>query len=187
MSAFVDRARGHGAFGGLVAAVFLLLIVVPELALAEDAQAVLRELRALRSVTRAGLNFAEYQRRVLDAKIAVDRYLSEPGSRGSDVPSALGRAMHYYVLAATAWNAKITREGFDRVGSDGALRQCAALRQFIERSLAADPPSPQFRMTDEWRVGGRIAVNGGIPVIWNCAEEQIGEAERLMAGPGRER
>src|SRR5450432_3453327 len=57
-------------------------------------------LSALQSVTSSGVTYMDYAKRVLDARIKVDKYMSSmPADR-----ETFGAAMRYYELAAQLWN-----------------------------------------------------------------------------------
>lgn len=168
------------AQAGLVAAVVLLLTVAPELARADDAEAALRELRGLRSVTRAGLNYAEYQRRVLDAKVVVDRYLAAGDPGRPDRWSAISSALGLYIAAARAWNNSIMLAG--ATGPVGKLDlgrvDCNAARPYIDRIRAVNADFT------EQRISGRLAAIHAeaaykllFPELWSCASERIAQAE----------
>jgi hypothetical protein len=70
-----------------LAALLLIVLVaptvVPAVAIADDFPAALRQLQALHSIASAGVTVDDYQRRVLDAKIVVDRYLAKPDRDGA--------------------------------------------------------------------------------------------------------
>lgn len=85
----------------------LVVLVVAPRAGADDFPTALRQLQALNSVADAGLPLDEYQRRVLDAKIIVDRYLARPDPNQRR-RIAVAKAMGLYVIAASAWRYSIT-------------------------------------------------------------------------------
>jgi hypothetical protein len=73
-------------------------------------QEALRALKALQSVTSAGVNYRDYAPRVGDAKIQVDRYVSEPKGTIAETRSAIAAAMGFYILASSAWSASMTND-----------------------------------------------------------------------------
>ncbi len=71
-------------------------------------QEALVALKGLQSVAGAGTTYSEYGRRVHDAKIIVDRYLTGPQSEDDDLKSAVRAAMGSYVLALSVWESRNT-------------------------------------------------------------------------------
>jgi hypothetical protein len=162
----------------------------------------LQALEALQSVTSSGVNYQEYARRVLDAKVKVDQYLKSPGQDDQRVRSAIGMAMRCYEVASQAWNLKIA-------GTAGSvfrhvdiymvigrfvreeLRECPAMREWLSANDAELPRS----LNDDWlkglQPGDRQAVarmfETGISIskspsaIWPCASEKIAEGKRQLA------
>jgi hypothetical protein len=60
-------------------------------------------LRSLQSVTTSATNYQNYAPRVIDAKIAIDSYLRRSSGDPEPLRDAICVAMHYYVLASSAW------------------------------------------------------------------------------------
>jgi hypothetical protein len=107
----------------LVVAIALVAIAAPSRA--DDFPTALRQLQALASVASAGVTIDEYQRRVLDAKILVDRYLAKPdgdAKRRHAVASAIG----LYVLASSSWRYAITGNNSPLLSDD-----CPPGRDFL--------------------------------------------------------
>ena len=74
----------------------------------DSAKAVLKELNKLGSYTEAGINYPEYQRRVLDAKGEIDSHLLDIPS--GPVKDALITSLDAYVVAREFWGLAIQRE-----------------------------------------------------------------------------
>jgi hypothetical protein len=68
-----------------------------------SARDALRELRALRSVTTAGPTLEQYSARLLDTKVAVDRYLDSSTSDDPKLRRAIRLATTYFLLASWSW------------------------------------------------------------------------------------
>jgi hypothetical protein len=90
-------------------------------------QEALDAVRGLRSVTDSGISYSEYARRVLDAKVIVDKYVvsSKPAEAQSKLPldqttkatqiwSAINSAMFSYDHASQMWNLWLTSDGSAR-------------------------------------------------------------------------
>jgi hypothetical protein len=134
----------------------------------------LKALKALQSVTTGGTNYRDYAPRVSDAKIIVDRYLSAV-SEAPERP-AIATAMGFYVLAGSAWSAKVSRSNYEAVGGNPLIERCGPIKQLAER--------PDSRSSAASR-GIAIVILGDVSMIWSCASDQIAEVEKLMAGDKR--
>jgi hypothetical protein len=172
------------------------------------AEVSLEALKGLRSVTQAGISYAEYSRRVLDAKVLVDKYLSSTNPDDAK-RAAIRLAMKYYEVASQLWNNKIIRVsdagtfmsrstdlGRELV-QDEELRSCIALRRFVEPlwlvSVRAIEHSNRDQ-TDQQKLDSQYqslgsALSGGLeelgvtmasplPVMWSCAATKIDELEQ---------
>jgi hypothetical protein len=145
-------------------------------------QQALDELNGLRSVTRIGISYLEYSRRVLDAKVKVDRYLS--AAADSPLRSAISLAMREYEIASQEWNEAI----------NPTYRVHETLLRYIDgRMLSEDPRCPAFAQWHDlvrqnfarnWYTRS-FAVDGLISryqsVVWTCASDQVADAQRLSA------
>jgi hypothetical protein len=88
-------------------------------------EAALTALKGLESVTKSGVNYAEYARRVLDAKVIVDRaFGSEAAPDQAAAQSRLQEAMQLYQFAASAWNTGITKGNYQFIPTDPAIALC---------------------------------------------------------------
>ncbi len=130
----------------------------------------LQGLQSLRSVTEAGLNYAEYSRRVLDGKVQVDRYLNAGGGN-RELKGQFAEALELYLFAGTAWNAKI-REAYFEVSSDRRIDLCPAAREFRDGAT-----SGQYVSLEEAK-GIRVATS--VPLIWSCTSARVREIEREL-------
>jgi len=140
----------------------------------------LKALKALQSVTRGGIAYRDYAPRVNDAKIVVDRYLQEPPEQGSgEVRSAIADAMDYHVLAASAWNARVTRGDYTRAGTDPAIEKCPEAKRILDQELQKRGPRPGDPLPLSYYVGSTLAYFG-LPALWSCASDRIAEAERAL-------
>jgi hypothetical protein len=145
----------------------------------------IQALRAMQSVTRAGVTYQEYGRRMLDAKIQVDSFLRGMAGGNPAVRSAIEEAMAFYVLASEVWEQKLQREIYAQVVTEILLRDRRLLRcQTYSRVLQ--------QVTEEWRsfpdlsmemirIKFGVQASDIIQSAWSCASERISEAEQLVA------
>jgi len=139
---------------------------------AEPASQALRALKALQSAATAGVTYRDYAPRVIDAKIQVDRYLAGKPAGPERLP--ISKAMD---LASSAWNAKVSKSGYDDVGGSPLVAECPALAELIRRTDA----NTSVRTLGQATVRGISISMSGVPDIWSCAADQLTEAEKLMA------
>ena len=151
----------------------------PALEIARVSPVSLREamqaLLDLRAAAVEGVSHADYATRTDDAKPRVLAYLSEAEGR-ADIKQAIESAMRLYSFAATAWSVYATRGDFAVVGRDPILGECPRLVKAIEEDAARwhfDAKNPGF--------AGMIAGSEGVPDLWACAADRLGEAEQLVA------
>lgn len=151
----------------------------PALEIARVSPVSLREamqaLLDLRAAAVEGVSHADYATRTDDAKPRVLAYLSEAEGR-ADIKQAIESAMRLYSFAATAWSVYATRGDFAVVGRDPILGECPRLVKAIEEDAARwhfDAKNPGF--------AGMIAGSEGVPDLWACAADKLGEAEQLVA------
>jgi hypothetical protein len=141
----------------------------------EPAREALRALKALQSAATAGVTYPDYAPRVIDAKIQVDRYLAGKPAGAERLP--ISKAMDFYLLASSAWNAKVSKSGYDDVGGSPLVAECPALAELIRRTDA----NTSGRTLGQATVRGISISTSGVPDIWSCAAAQLAEAEKLMA------
>jgi hypothetical protein len=134
----------------------------------------LRALKALQSVTRAGVVYREYSTRVNDAKIVVDRFVQDAAAP-AEAKSPIQEAMEFYIIVAQVWNARITssQAEYHSVGRNPALDRCPEMRETFSKvkrgsDLGSDPETR-----------GQIVDAVGIQPLWSCASTKIAEAEKL--------
>lgn len=131
-------------------------------------------LHALKSVTESGINYFEYSRRVLEAKVKVDSLIgdSSPGAK-----AALS-AMQYYQLASTAWygvTTPMTANSYPLLLQAGLALQelipdCPGLSKLVD--------SYGEKAEGDQRAAKLIAIVGSKPaVLWPCASAKLTEAE----------
>jgi hypothetical protein len=166
-------------------------------------QDALDALRSLRSVTEAGITYQEYSRRLLDAKVSIDRYfLSAP-----DEPVAFQKAVRLslggYQLASFFWSRRFARDrdfqaewpnktaaasvlcGGEFVASDRPLGECPAMKPWAEEIQSAAKLYPAKLGTGP---AMRVNIISDIveqhpAILWTWAAAQLAEAERLAADP----
>jgi hypothetical protein len=143
--------------------------------------------RGLQSVTQAGVNYQEYSRRLLDAKVITDRYLSSAKPELKGEPIRL--AMRYYEVASQLWSHKISTNsgswnqsiGLGReLTQDTELRSCPGLAagvdrllQQISQSRLPMPKQPDKRQESQLSMLTFLAGDTLLPTIWTCASAQI--------------
>jgi TonB family protein len=146
MSRLIRRASLFAAFYVLAAAAT---------ARADDLATATRQLQALRSVVEANPAFFEYERRLLDAKVLIDRYLS--GRERSDKwqRQRVREALDLYLDASKAW----------WHSDSGYSGGCAQAREFLAESRRAAPE----RSAEAYRTAAAL--------YWRCASDAVGELE----------
>ncbi len=157
--------------------------VRPRLSEAERraASEALQALKALRSVTTAGVNYNEYSRRVLDAKIQVDRYTQGDGGN-EEVKAKMRNAMTLYVFASEAWSLRIRRVEGSYLVFRPELELCPQLNDDMEAAVRRDREfSEEFHAgrDPEGDVRGR-AIADSQPRLWQCASEGIAEIDQML-------
>lgn len=137
----------------------------------------LRVLKGLQSATTAGVNYRDYAPRVTDAKIQVDQILGDVPD--GPIKTALAEAVGFYVYASNAWNARIARSNYEAVALNPLFEKCEPLKREIERldrrgSGGLSPATSR---------GISISI-AGVEPLFNCANERVTAAERLLRGAG---
>jgi hypothetical protein len=136
-------------------------------------------LKALQSVTRAGVSYREYSTRTLDTKVQVDRYLAEREREDeAELRSAIAKAMEFYVFAAMVWSVDVTRGDYSPLARNPAVNDCPPVKEAVAKKLRE--PN-RYRFDDATRAGIAIAAEGPSP-LWTCAAERIVIAEKILAG-----
>jgi hypothetical protein len=140
--------------------------------------AALQSLKGLQSATTAGINYTSYAPRVTDAEIIVDRYLSEETSDLQAVKVPLKAAMQFYALAAKAWNYEVSGQlNFTLDGSSELIAQCTVAQQVINAGRAQ-----QTLRGVSQDILDALYLKAQFAVLWQCASEQITDADKVVAG-----
>ena len=135
-------------------------------------------LGTLRSVARTGVTYQEYTLRVDEARVIVDRYVRAEDDAPA-VKFAIADALHFYGLAATAWNAVLGKGNYATVGTDPALVRCGTAQRFIAESKRKDAFIWRSKGAGEAMTAGRLLAEDGMPILWSCAADRLAVAERL--------
>jgi hypothetical protein len=142
----------------------------------QAAEPAVNAVKALQSVTRVGITYNEYQPRLADATIQLDRYRSHP-QRDAEVVRVLERAVAYYVIANRAWEINIRgrwlkREKIEEVFQTLWKVDCPPVRNLAGRLNASlwaisDYPQDQFEPL--------------VSTIWGCASDTIKDLDELLS------
>ena len=123
--------------------------------------------KALRSMTKAGITYHDYIPRVADTQVQVDRYL-ETGTNET-VKTQVRAVMGIYKLASDAWQLKLNERWGSAEAHDLArsplLDLCPAMK-------------PHLVITQDWDTGRAIQIATSFPLLWGCAStliDQIGK------------
>lgn len=135
----------------------------------------LRVLKGLQSATSAGINYRDYAPRVTDAKIQVDQMLMD--APDGPVKTALLEALGFYVYASNVWNARVTESNYEEISLNPLYNKCEPLKREVAW-LAKESKSSGKLIQPR---GIRISIVGASP-LFNCANEQVKEAESLLRG-----
>jgi hypothetical protein len=165
----------------LIAIALVTLFTVPVAAQpTPSARETLTSFKALHSALGIGLNYDDYNRRLIDTKIKFDQYAERKAATVTDakVKATISSAMDYHRLAQSAWTTK-ARTGEVRLFNFDAVKNdlCTRLRPLmadIERNWP-DTDDRNVMVVEPW--GDRL-----IPALWSCASDKINEAEKLLTG-----
>ena len=145
----------------------------------QAANEALQALKALESVTTAGVTYRDYAPRVLDAKVTIDRYLINHRDDDEAIARSIKRAADLYVLASSAWS--VSTGVSDQVWYD--------LQRFVpERRAAVAEMCPAAltvwdEITQNKRFYGEL-LRRSLPDLWGCASEALAEVQRLVGATG---
>jgi len=136
----------------------------------------LAALKALQSVTRVGVTYAEYMRRLGDAKIKIDQASDQITE--APVRVSLESAMLYYEGTGQVWNAKIQKSdmrGILQIFTPNCqplaeLMRGAQSPSCVRSPGAAIPTDPACYMPEA----------AGVETMMGCATQQVAEASRLI-------
>lgn len=151
----------------------VLTLVVAAPAHADDFPTALRELHGLRSVVTAGVTYAEYQRRVLDSKIIIDRYIARP-DRDPRRRAATMKAAEVYVAASTAWNAAVSGTGLGMTAAGVAY--CPPAVVSVTNGLVL-LNERRWSSAQAMEQAQREIYRASLPIFWACASAWIVTAE----------
>jgi hypothetical protein len=162
---------------GLALVVALVALTLTLTAQADEFAGALQHLQALRSVVQAGLPYAEHQRRVLDAKPVVDRYLARADN--SFKPQAVRQAMELYVAAIGTWSTS-----FSATLDAGIIGPVAQYCPIAGSFLTDTVQWIKYDRETRWGISDREvtdAMNGAVrdmvPILWACAADFVSDAE----------
>lgn len=138
----------------------------------EPAQA----LKALQSVTRIGVTYNDYQPRLAEATIQVDRYRAR-SQHDAEVGRLLERAAAYYVIANRAWEINIRGRSMKRERIQEVFQalwkvDCPPVRTLAGRLDVSMWGNPAFQQ-DQF---GPL-----VSTIWGCASETIKDLDELLS------
>ncbi len=159
----------------------ILFFSVGAALLAADAQTdAIDAIRALKSATNAGVTLRDYQQRVVDARVTVDKFLATPATDDKALRDAMQAALASYQLAGRAWSAKLIPYGVEKVRAwrnlqpdvDAEAKTCPALAE----ALAVADKQPLFQSDH----GHAQFITTRLSLIWRCGEAHFADAEKLV-------
>jgi len=136
----------------------------------------IQAVKAVQADTKVGVTYREYAPRVLDAQITVDRYIRTDGGNGQ-IKELVRQAMALYVLASSAWEARISKRTEGTLADDPALELCPVVKDKVDKAQASDSVAQA--------VAREIAVAAGVEALWGCVSERIAEIDGLRLGVAR--
>lgn len=161
---------------------------------ATEAEEALHALQALQSTTRIGVTYQEYQRRLIDTAIIVDRFLKIHNPSEGELRARLGMALALYQQASTWWEARIilgiggARSFLAHARANRNAEVCPEMRDLLGRTPEdwehIAPMEPET--TEQLRkllAPGRadaLTLHRAISALWICASSEIEHAERLV-------
>ena len=128
------------------------------------AQEALRALKGLQSVTRAGVTYQDYMRRLGDTSIAVDR--AADGVKDPELRSSIETAMLYYRQVGSVWNAKIQKydlEDYFRTVAE----YCSEARELLDKARSEKYPHIHFEV-------------GGVQTMMACASNKLADVDQRL-------
>jgi hypothetical protein len=168
----IDRSRVSAIYLGPAPKVQSLLPTVSPL----RAEA-LRALKSLQSAVASGINLRDFAPRSTDAKIVIDRYISEDQSDLPAMKTTIKAAMGYFILTAKAWSASVFHTGNgDEVARDPLVKECPSAMAAIE-TLRSRGGIGMSSLSQDARDG--IALTVSYSSFLPCADSRIAEADRL--------
>ena len=145
-------------------------------------------LKALRSVVEVGIIYKDYDTRVLDTKIKVDRYLQMHSQGNAKAKASVSKAMNYYLLALNVWQDKIKYEAGLVIDEPNYVTRSRRLCKHLERGFAMAEeewvaerlPVLKDETQREYEISRRIFTHYLIPALWSCASDKTLEAETYL-------
>jgi hypothetical protein len=134
----------------------------------------LQVLQGLQSATDGGISYQDYAPRVTDAKIQVDRMLSD--TPDSAPKAAIVEALAFHVFASYAWNAKIFSHNYDGLALNPLSVRCTPLQEAIATRGLPNGGS----ISDTTRKG--ISIAFGFNELIICANNATMKAKQLLSG-----
>lgn len=155
------------------------------------AQEAVDAVRALKSVTEVGVNYAQYAPRVLDAKVKVDQYLAHPPANDLALRGDIKAAMRYHEMVSQALNAKMVMALTQKTGTTEALNRNTQARHALADIGAAAGGDQCFSLRtslaaltvlpgDDKNLNAGLFIADRPSLLWTCAAQQLAQADRLL-------
>ena len=141
-----------------------------------DATEVLKSLKVIKSITHAGVNYRDYQSKVMDATIKVDEFLDKhKKSNDPNFKKQIYDAIGYYNAASKAWLMNITDDqlSYFELPINEYCKKCKILQEVIN-----SPDNVEYK--DGGRSEGILISSMGIRPLWQCADDSIVAAEKAL-------
>ncbi len=143
-------------------------------------QEALDALKSLRSATNTGVVFRDYAQLVLDSAIRVDRALESARNEPDPRRQAIQAAMAEYEFARDVWHTTLNIlccvEHSERIGQsirkNARLSNCPPIKAILAKTRTTDPKALG---TEAILAGAEQNIQSS---LWQCAAEQIADAER---------
>jgi hypothetical protein len=119
----------------------------------------LQALKALESVTEAGVTYQEYLRRLGDAKIVVNR--ASEGIKEPELKSSITTTMLYYEQIGSVWNAKIQKYDLADYFRSAAA-DCPAAKELIDKDRSEKYPGIWLNVS-------------GVQTMMGCASQKLSD------------
>jgi hypothetical protein len=145
-----------------------------------EAREAVQALTDMRSALSVGVTLQDYGRRLADAKIKVDRFLSQPERGDKELRMAVAHAIEHYRLAGKAWaltipmNAGYGGDEAEELGRESGLVSCGYIAQYLDLQITGSRvPAGTVRSR------GYMAARE-FKQLWRCAADKTADAERLL-------
>lgn len=144
------------------------------------AKKALRSVKALQTLTHAGVNYEDYSKRVNDSNIVVGEFLDVyTESQNKEFNELITDAIGYYNAASLAWSSGISDDEMIicSLPENEYCKKCQELQNVIIK-LKNDSKYDVYRKGVR---GEGFAIRSfGIQPLWKCAEKAISMAEKLL-------